>query len=306
MKVETLQVDNNRISLLLSDTTVSNVNSIRRTILTDVSKMAISKVRFEMGVTDPDDEGEQFESVSALPDEIISHRLAMLPIPTFHEEFYFPEDDPANQGLPEEKWGSPASQVIYHCSVRGPGRSSEEETRMVTAGDLNVLGDSKLQIDENNRDIQLTTLARGQYIEFYAYATLGRGRDHSKWCPASGIGFYPRQKAVLSNKKKAKNVYDLGLTLDDGTPINAKLFDKKGEINDISVVEQMRKALFHVERANITTGEGGISLEDVEGQFIFNFESDGSMSPQQVFNRACKELSERFAGIGEQMDIAFS
>ncbi len=306
MKVETLHAEEKSIQLLLSDTTVAQVNSIRRTILTDVPKMAISKVRFELGVTDPDDDGEQFESVSALPDEIISHRLAMIPIPTFHDEFYFPEDDPANQGLPEEKWGSPASQVIYHCSVRGPGRNSEEETRPVIAGDLNVLGDGKLQIQEDCRDIPLTILAKGQYIEFYAYATLGRGRDHSKWCPAAGIGFHPRQKAVLEDKKKAKAIFNLGLKLEDGTKIDAKLFGKKGDIVDIDIVEQVREALFHVERTSMSNGEAGISLQDMDGEFIFKFESDGSMSPQEVFNRACKELSERFDSIGEQMDIAFS
>lgn len=306
MKVETLQAGEKNIKLLLSDTTVAQVNSIRRTILTDVPKMAISKVRFEMGVTDPDDDGEQFESVSALPDEIISHRLAMIPIPTFHDEFYFPEDDPANQGLPEEKWGSPASQVIYHCSVRGPGRNSEEETRPVTAADLNVLGDSKLQIQEDCRDIPLTILARGQYIEFYAYATLGRGRDHSKWCPAAGIGFHPRQQAVLEDKKRAKAVFDLKLKLEDGTNIDAKLFGKKGVIDDIEIVEQVRKALFHIEQASMSGGESGISLKDIDGEFIFKFEADGSMSPQEVFNCACRELSGRFANLGEQMDIAFS
>ena len=53
MKVKIISQDEREIKLLLSETTVSNVNSIRRAIITDVPKMAISIVRFEMGVKEP-------------------------------------------------------------------------------------------------------------------------------------------------------------------------------------------------------------------------------------------------------------
>ena len=76
MKVKIISQNERDIKLLLSETTVSNVNSIRRSIMTDVPKMAISKVRFEMGVKEPDSNGERFESISAVPDEVIAHRLA--------------------------------------------------------------------------------------------------------------------------------------------------------------------------------------------------------------------------------------
>ena len=305
MKVKIVSNEGNKITLLLSDTTVSNVNSIRRSIMTDVPKMAISKVRFEMGVKDPDSNGERFESLNALPDELVTHRLALLPIPTYFDEFVFPEDDPANQGIPEEKWGSPASRIIYHCSVQGPGRDDEEEFRTVYAGDLNVLGDSKLQIPENCRKIPLTLLAKGQYIEFYAYACLGRGKEHAKWAPASGVGFYQRKKAVLVDKKAAKNIFNLKIKLEDGTIFNEKVFGKNG-VTDVETVESIRKTLLHTERTVGGSGESGIELEDIKGEFVFHYESDGSLSPIDIFNRACEEVKTRFDSIGEQLKIALS
>ena len=69
--------------------------------MADVPKMAITKVRFEQGVTQ-DNQGEVIESVNVLPDEVLAHRLSMIPIPTFLEEFVFPEDDPNNENLPED------------------------------------------------------------------------------------------------------------------------------------------------------------------------------------------------------------
>ena len=139
MKAEIIKNEGNQIQLLLKDAKTSEVNALRRTILTDVPKMAISRVRFEMGLID--DNGESYESVNVLPDEVIAHRLAMLPIPTYYDRFCFPEEAPANEGLPEDQWGSPASQIIYHCSARGT-----PEGHTVTAADLNVLGEDKLQI----------------------------------------------------------------------------------------------------------------------------------------------------------------
>mgnify|MGYP000511804211 CR=1 FL=1 len=305
MKVKIISQDERNIKLLLSETNVSNVNSIRRSIMTDVPKMAINKVRFEMGVRDPDSNGERFESMSALSDEVIAHRLALIPIPTYFEDFVFPEDDPANQGIPEDKWGSPASRIIYHCSVQGPGKDDEEEFRKVNAGDLNVLGDSKLQIPEHCKDIPITLLAKGQYIEFYAYASLGRGKEHAKWVPAAGIGFYQNVKAVLSDKKAAKAVFNLDIKLNNGKTLNEKMFGKEG-VSDVETVESIRKALLFTEKKVGSVGESGITMEDIPGEFIFHYESDGSLSPIEIFNRACNELESRFDSLSEQLKVAFS
>jgi len=297
----------NRARMLLSDTSAAQVNAIRRTMIADVAKMAITKVRFEQGVTQ-DNKGEVLESVNVLPDEVLAHRLAMTPIPTFLEEFVFPEDDPNNADLPEDQWGSPLSQIIYHCNARGPSSDSDEEFKTVYAGDMNVLGESKLQIAEEHEKIPLTILSKGQYLEFYAYASLGRGRDHTKWSPASAIGFHPRMKAVLKNAKKAKILFDLGLSTSDGTSIDAKIFDKKGECIDIDTVCDLTDALHQV---GYGTGRDeafadAIVLEEIPGEFILNFESDGSLSCDAVFNQACSELAARLSSISKDLDKALA
>ena len=224
----------NKIRIILSDTNAAQVNSLRRAIMADVPKMAITKVRFEQGVTQ-DNQGEVIESVNVLPDEVLAHRLSMIPIPTFLEEFVFPEDDPNNENLPEDQWGSPLSQIIYHLSIRGPNPDSEDVHKTVYAGDLNVLGETKLQIKEEHAKIPLTILSKGQYLELYAYATLGRGKDHAKWCPAAAVTFQPRQKAVLDKPKKANTLFNLNLTSNSGRAIDSKLFKNK-ECTDVNAV----------------------------------------------------------------------
>lgn len=307
MKAEIIKNEGNQIQLLLKDAKTSEVNALRRTILTDVPKMAISRVRFEMGLID--DNGESYESVNVLPDEVIAHRLAMLPIPTYYDRFCFPEEDPANEGLPEDQWGSPASQIIYHCSVRGPSKDSEEESVVVRAGDLNVLGEADLQIPEQYKGIPLTTVIRGQYLEFYAYAVIGRGSEHAKFIPASGVTFYRREVARLVTKgKKSKVLFDLALTTEDGRAIDAKLFGKDRVIDDIDTVEEIRRALAHVSRGTNRDIDFGnsIVLDEVAGEFIFTYETDGALKPEEVFNRACEELSARFNRISDELDLALA
>ncbi|MAX46033.1 MAG: DNA-directed RNA polymerase subunit D [Euryarchaeota archaeon] len=303
--VEGWPKDNN-IRIVLSDTNAAQVNSLRRAILADVPKMAITKVRFEQGVTQ-DNKGEVIESVNVLPDEVLAHRLAMVPVPTFLEEFVFPEDDPNNENLPEDQWGSPLSQIIYHLSIRGPNSDSADEFKTVYAGDLNVLGETKLQIKEEHSRIPLTILSKGQYLELYAYATLGRGREHAKWCPAAAVTFQPRQKAILAKPKKANVLFDLNLTSKSGRQINSKIFTNK-ECTDVDAVLDLERALHQV---GYGTGrdedfDNAIVMEDIEGEYVFSFESDGSMSTEEIFNRACEELVSRFEKITGELDTAFA
>jgi DNA-directed RNA polymerase subunit D len=296
----------NRIRIILSKTNAAQVNSLRRAILADVPKMAITKVRFEQGVTQ-DNQGEVIESVNVLPDEVLAHRLAMIPVPTFLDEFKFPEDDPNNENLPEDQWGSPLSQIIYHLSIRGPNSDSDEQFKTVYAGDLNVLGETKLQIKEDHARIPLTILSSGQYLELYAYATLGRGREHAKWCPAAAVTFQPRQKAILSKPKKAKVLFDLDLTSKSGRSINSKLFTNK-ECSDVDSVLDLERAMHQI---GYGTGrdeafDNAIVMEDMDGEYIFSFESDGSLSPEEIFNAACAELVSRFEKITGEIDVALA
>ena len=291
---------NNRIRIHITDANASEVNSIRRTILSDVPKMAITKVRFEQGTIEED--GKILESLNVLPDEMLAHRLAMVPIPTYLDEFLFPQDDPNNANKPEEEWGSPQSEIIYHCSVKGP---SDSETVTVYAGDMNVLGETKLQIKEEHAKIPLTTLSTGQFLEFYAYASLGRGRDHAKWNPAAAVAFEPRMKAVLNDAKKAKVLFDLNLTSKSGKSIDSSLFKNK-VCEDINDVIDLQKAMHQV---GYGTGRedafaNAITLEEMAGEFVLTYESDGSLEPAEIFNQACKELAGRFNTIQEDIALA--
>ena len=282
VKVTIIEESDDKIKILLADTDRALVNSIRRSLISDTPKMAIETVRFEMGTIEQED--QVWETTGPLPDEVIAQRLAMIPIPTRHEEFHFQHECPNCAELVEEDRGCPMCTMIYTCKAFG-----SKEGTMVTAKDLNYLGDSSLEISELYKSIAITKLFNGQMVEFYATAIMGRGRDHAKWSPACGVAFEPRKIGIINNKTKAKILWDLKLG------ITAKDFSD-GKLEDYFKVEELKSQLHHVGEGTEESRDfkDAITLEDIPGEFVLSFETDGSMTPRTAFNMAVKELAGKF------------
>ena len=291
VKTKIIEESDEKIRILLTDTDRSFVNSIRRSLISDTPKMAIDTVRFELGTIEMDD--EVWETNGPIPDEMIAQRLAMLPIPTRHDEFYFQDSCPNCSELVVEDRGCPLCTMLFTCKSFG-----SEEGRMVTAGDMNFLGEERLSIPEKYHTIPITKLFRGQMIEFYATAVMGRGRDHAKWSPVCGIAFTPRYVGVINIMSRAKILWDLGLT------ITANDFDSKkvgARLEDIDKVAQLIDDLHHVGAGTEESRDfkDAITLEEVPREFILSFETDGSMTARVAFEKAIEELSGRFGNIEE-------
>ena len=298
----------NAIRILLTETDAAQVNAIRRALIADVPKLAIDSVNFDQG-THQDNKGQVFESVNVLPDETIAHRLAMIPVPTYPGEgIAFPEDCPTCKDMAEESKGCMTCQVLYHIRKEGPSEESDEEYRTVYAGDLTTISDQMFDIREEHKRIPLTILSKGQYLEFYAFATLGRGRDHAKWSPVAAVGFRQHHVATLANPKKAKILFDLDLKTTDGTQIDAKLFGKDKKLTNVNYILDLENALHQVGEGTNRDGDfdNAIVMEPVEGAYVFNYETDGSLTPEQAFNGAMKELAGRFENLSSEIERAFA
>ena len=293
VKTKILKEEDNKIQVLLSETDRSFANALRRSLISDTPKMAIDSVRFQLGTKEQDE--EIWETTGPIPDEMVAQRLAMIPIPTVHDKFYFQDECPNCKDLVETDRGCLECQMIYTCVVFGT-----EEGRWVTAGDMKYLGEEALEIPDEYKTIPITKLMKGQMIEFYATAIMGRGRDHTKWSPACGVTFHPRRIGILNNKTKAKILWDMDLE------ISAKDFDKDGKLEDVDKVAILSDELNHVGEGTEAsrTFKDAITLEEVSGEFILSFETDGSMSPKTAFMKAVEELSGRFGSL--EKDLASS
>ena len=293
VKIKILKETEEKIQILLSKTDRSFANALRRSLISDTPKMAIDSVTFQLGTKEQDE--EIWETTGPIPDEMIAQRLAMIPIPTVHDKFHFQDECPNCKDVVEEERGCVECQMIYTCVVFG-----SEEGRWVTAGDMKYLGEGSLEIPDEYKSIPITKLLKGQMIEFYATAIMGRGREHTKWSPVCGVSFHPRRIGVMNNKRKSKILWDMDLE------INAKDFDKDGKLKDIDKVAILVDELNHVGEGTEASREfsDAVTLEEVSGEFILEFETDGSMGPKVAFMKAVEELAGRFGSLEQDLAAA--
>ncbi len=274
MKVDILKLEDGYAELILEDVDPNFANALRRTLVTSVPKMAIEDVEFHLGPI-RGEEGEESESVTPLFDEVIAHRLGMIPIPTDLELFTYRDEckDCAGEGCPN-------CTIMYSLNKKGPC--------MVYSGDLEPVGDSSLKVVDEK--IPIVKLGNGQAMLVYATAILGTGKDHAKWQVAQGVGykFFPVievdsdtcdfcgtcaeacPRGVFSVKKKSIKVK---------SPLSCNFC--------MTCVEECPKKC--------------ISVEGDRTKIHFHLETDGSIKAIDALRFALDSLAEKFESLGKKV-----
>src|SRR5713226_4218164 len=158
-KVKVLQETEDTISLQLEGVDRSYANAVRRFCISEVPSMAIDDIVI-------------LENSSVLYDEILSHRLGMIPLRTDLERYVLPEKCDCGSPL-----GCQKCRVLLVLDA-----SAKDKPRTVVSGDL-VSEDR--DISPISQNIPIVKLAVGQSVKLEAYARLGRGKEHAKWQPAT-------------------------------------------------------------------------------------------------------------------------
>ena len=140
MKVKLRKSEKSFAQVEFEDVNYSFVNSIRRSLVSMVPCLAIHEVDFHMGslgayVDEESGEEKEYESISAMFNEIVAHRIGMLPIPTDEKTVEAFGDSIGDD--------SKQPDIMYSLHKQGPCT--------VYSGDLEpVNGDSSLVIPETS------------------------------------------------------------------------------------------------------------------------------------------------------------
>ena len=262
MRIDILEMEERRARFILRDATPAKANALRRTMLSDLPKMAIDKVEFHLGSIDVD--GKDFESVTPLFDEVIAHRLGMVPVPTDLDLFTFQEKCVC------EGEGCPSCTIMYSLNKNGPCT--------VYSGDLEPLGSPDLRVKDEH--IPLVELSNGQSVLIYAHAVMGTAKKHVKWQVANGVGYKYMPVVTVRSSANAKEV-------EESCP--RKVFDVDGK----NLVAARPMDCILCDSCVEIDGGKSVSVKGDDKNFVFTFETDGSLSAEKALRKAAELISEK-------------
>ncbi|MGQ9719959.1 MAG: DNA-directed RNA polymerase subunit D [Candidatus Jordarchaeum sp.] len=255
MNVRIISRNENNLKFMLENSSVAFTNALRRIILAEVPTMAIDEVII-------------IENTSALFDEILAHRLGLIPLKT----------DLDNYTLPEE------------CDCKGAGctkcqltftleREAEEEGVIVYSRELKSQDPLVIPVSDK---IPIVRLARGQRIVLEAYASLGQGKSHAKYQPVSTCA-YKYKPIVRLEGDKCEACGDCVEICPKG-------------ILDLKNKSIMIKDVFNCSLCKACEEEcefDAIHVDSDDTSFIFNIESTGSLTPEEIVVKAVDILSKK-------------
>lgn len=256
MKVDVVKLTDSYGEFVMTDVTPSFLNSLRRMLLSDVPKLAFDHITI-------------YDNTSALFDEMLAHRIGLLPVPTDLTMVV-----PRAECTCEDE-GCANCTVLYTLSKEGPG--------MVLSGDFVPAADAKYRIVDPK--IPLVKLLEGQRVMLECAATLGTGRQHAKWqvCNAVGYNEYPIIKlgdsplppAVV--ERVSRTAPEDAIRVEDG---KLKILDPV-------------KASVYLRSVKKTYGLDEVEVSYETNRWIFRMETDGALAPLVALRKAVNLLMER-------------
>ena len=270
MDIEIIEMAERKAKFILRNSSPAMANALRRTLLSDLPKMAIHKVDFYLGPL-TDDNGRECESSTPLFDEIIAHRLGMIPVPT-DLDLFVPQEECSCGGA-----GCPSCTIEYFLNKSGPCT--------VYSGDLLPMVSPELREKFKVKDefIPIVELINDQGVNITATAVMGTARRHVKWQVCNGVG-YKYMPVIEIDPKHASD--DAVVACAELCPAGLEVKNKKLVVKDPVACGYAKGCL---ERLDETEG---VTINWDDSNFLFKFETDGSLTAQQALDIAVDILSK--------------
>lgn len=229
----------------VTDMSESLANAIRRSVL-EIPILAIDEVEF-------------FKNDSAFYDEVLAHRLGLVPLVT--EKTFTEREKCSCKGK-----GCNKCSVDLKIKLRGPSTVYSKDLK----GKVKVVYE----------DIPLVLLDKDQELELVARAKLGKGLEHTKFSP--GLVYY----RDLAKIKAESNCDDCKKCVEACPQKILKIEKGKIEIKDIYKCDSCEACI----EACKQHGKNAIKVEK-SGELVFFIESWGQIEAKEIFIRAINELN---------------
>jgi len=270
MSIEIIEKDDRFLKFILADIPIEMVNAFRRIILTEIPVMAI-------------DEVIMLRNDSPLYDEILAHRLAMIPLITDLKYYNFQQECTCGGA------GCSLCSVTLTCDVR----NDTDEPIIVTSGDLMSNDPKVIPVSPN---IPIVKLEHNSSLTFEAFAALGRAKDHAKFQSVAAIGFkfYPNIKI---DDKKCEKCVEKCLA---SKYCSKELFEIGAEVRSPKIIPDFWKYCELCDACTRECPEGAVKVEWDDTKFIFSIESDGVLPLGTLMKKAWEIFKEKIDDFKDQ------
>ena len=238
MDIKTLSSKDDVLVVLISNSDCVFVNTLRRAMMTEVPSLSVKTVTF-------------VKNTSALFDEVIAHRLGMIPLLT--DDSYILQDK-----CTCEKQGCAKCQSTLTLNCEGPLTVYAQDLKFQDPKVKSIYG-----------KIPLVKLLKGQELEFEAKITLGKGIDHAKYSP--GLVYYRGYPSFEVGKKTL---------VKECIARCGGLLELKGEKLEVADFDKWNDFYEQV------CEDHEIQIINSEKDFIMTIESFGKMTPQKMLEKA--------------------
>ena len=169
MKIKVLDKKENELVFMIEGIDSAIANTIRRTIISEVPTLAVDEVEFVKNQT-------------ALYDEILAHRIGLMPIKT----------DLKSYSLKDEASTKATTELKLTLKVKGP--------KTVYSGDFKSKDSKCVPVYDN---VPLVTLLKDKELVLQVVAILGKGKEHMKFAP--GLCHYVNAPVKFKDLKDLKD-----------------------------------------------------------------------------------------------------
>jgi DNA-directed RNA polymerase subunit D len=268
VKIEILEKNDVNLRLTVKDAEIPLMNALRRIALAEVPCMAI-------------DEVVMIENSSILQDEIIAHRLGLLPLKTDLEGYNLPEACAC-----QSEFGCSQCRVTLTLDV-----DAKDGPRTVYSGDLTSENPDVTPVSDK---VPIIKLAKGQKLKLEAYARLGRGQVHAKWQPVSmcAYKYYPK---ITTPPQKCP---DCQKCVDICPKKVYKIENDKVEVKDLLACNLCMDCVDACPQK-----PSPLKVEWEKDSFVLNVESSGALPPERVLQEATKILGKQLTEFAEQLKV---
>ena len=267
MEITFASLDDSLARFTLTGASPAFANAMRRAMIGEVPTLAIEDVRI-------------YDNTSALFDEMLAHRIGLIPITTDLTTYSTKETCSCGGA------GCPGCTATYTLSVEGP--------RTVTSSDLIPQDPGAAPVYDN---IPIVKLTKGQKLVIEARAILNIGRAHAKWQPTLVCGYKNHPIITISEACDACGMCVEECPRDILVVKGKKVQVAEGKLPDCSMCKLC-------ERACLASGIGdepAIRITAEPDRFIFVVESDGSLTAKEIMNRALLFIREQADELEKQL-----